>query len=161
MYAASNSNQRGWGSLCPTCSYARFLALHAKHPEAVLVPTADIALMWHTHLANSRQYSEACLELFGQSDAAHLWRPSYLWLQPEQWWAGYVATKGLFEATYGKACDWRAPGHMTCMCARGLRGRHLMWPWTWGTHAARPCCASNRAMPEQQHTAWSLAALVQ
>lgn len=92
--------------------YAQFVALRAKHPEAVLVPTADIALMWHTHLANTRHYAEACGLLLGgggggggvagaQYDAATLWRPSYMWLPAEQWWAGYVATKGLYEATYG------------------------------------------------------------
>ncbi|KAG2430902.1 hypothetical protein HXX76_009875 [Chlamydomonas incerta] len=46
--------------------YARFLALRAAHPHApLLVPAADIALMWHTHLAFADSYAAACERLFG------------------------------------------------------------------------------------------------
>ncbi|KAG2450511.1 hypothetical protein HYH02_005012 [Chlamydomonas schloesseri] len=44
--------------------YSQFLELHALHPHAVLVPTADIALMWHTHIALHGEYARSCGELF-------------------------------------------------------------------------------------------------
>ncbi|KAG2432246.1 hypothetical protein HXX76_009164 [Chlamydomonas incerta] len=50
--------------------YARFLALHAAHPEVLLVPAADVALLWHTHLGLSDKYEEMCDKLFGGRNTA-------------------------------------------------------------------------------------------
>ncbi len=41
--------------------YRQFMSLHAKYPNVLLVPTADIALMWAAHMGLSQQYAEACL----------------------------------------------------------------------------------------------------
>ncbi|KAG2440942.1 hypothetical protein HXX76_003795 [Chlamydomonas incerta] len=49
--------------------YSQFLELHALHPHASLVPTADIALMWHTHMALHGEYARSCGELFSVAAA--------------------------------------------------------------------------------------------
>lgn len=59
------------------------MALHARHPGVLLVPTADIALMWHTHMALSGEYAAACGALFGESKPSQLWRPAFLELGPQ------------------------------------------------------------------------------
>ncbi|KAG2445027.1 hypothetical protein HYH02_008895 [Chlamydomonas schloesseri] len=89
--------------------YARFLALHAAHPQQLLVPAADIALLWHTHLGLSGQYAAACRQLFGPSVSSYgmepVWRPDYLDLTVEQLEAAYGQTAALFEAMYGEPYD--------------------------------------------------------
>ncbi len=50
-------------SVPPAPRYARFLALHAVHPRQLLVPTADIALLWHTHMGLSWSYTDTWAEL--------------------------------------------------------------------------------------------------
>ena len=52
------------------CRYARFLAMHAAHPDLLLVPAADIALFWHTHIGMSDQYEVACGRLFGGASSS-------------------------------------------------------------------------------------------
>ena len=95
-------------STTPKHRYARFLALHAAHPEQpLLVPAADIALMWHTHLGLSGQYTAACRELFGPVLAPYgldpLWRPDYLDLTVEQLEVAYGKTAELYEAMFGES----------------------------------------------------------
>ncbi|PNH06793.1 hypothetical protein TSOC_006798, partial [Tetrabaena socialis] len=113
--------------------YCRFLALHAQHPEAALVPAADIALLWHTHLCLSGPYAAMCQQLFGTSPrgseeggpgsqeaggqpaagawaaaaamAAAGWRPEYLEMDPLQLAAAYGETGRLYELEYGEPYD--------------------------------------------------------
>ncbi|KXZ45949.1 hypothetical protein GPECTOR_49g533 [Gonium pectorale] len=90
--------------------YARFLALHAAHPSVPLVPAADIALLWHTHLGLSGQYEAACGKLFGAGDeggwgeqrAAACWRPHYLGMGPEEMAQAYGNTAKLYGEAYGE-----------------------------------------------------------
>ncbi|PNH11848.1 hypothetical protein TSOC_001278, partial [Tetrabaena socialis] len=83
--------------------YDRFLALHADHPAATLVPTADIALMWHTHVALSSSYTATCRQLFGAQ--AEPWRPDYVDLDLQQTAAAYGETARLYAAKYGEPYD--------------------------------------------------------
>ncbi|EFJ51301.1 hypothetical protein VOLCADRAFT_87985 [Volvox carteri f. nagariensis] len=84
--------------------YIRFLELHRQHPEVTLVPTADIALMWHTHLGMSKEYAEACEKLFGAEAAP--WRPDYLDLGDPAKLAGmYSETAQLYQEKYGEPYD--------------------------------------------------------
>ncbi|GLI69358.1 hypothetical protein VaNZ11_013946 [Volvox africanus] len=88
--------------------YVRFLQLHRDHPEATLIPTADIALMWHTHLGLSREYAEVCKEMFGTSaqGEVNLWRPDYLDITDQCKLAAlYVDTARLFRNKYEQAYD--------------------------------------------------------
>eukprot|EP00961_Rhodomonas_salina_P042210 567285-Rhodomonas_salina.2 len=41
------------------------LGLMRKHPLAFIVPTYDMDLMWHTHLAFPCNYEQTCLLLAG------------------------------------------------------------------------------------------------
>ncbi|PNH05149.1 hypothetical protein TSOC_008554 [Tetrabaena socialis] len=83
--------------------YERFLALHADHPAATLVPTADIALMWHTHVGMSSSYAAACRQLYGQE--AEPWRPDYVDLDLQQTAEAYSQTAQLYAAKYGEPYD--------------------------------------------------------
>ena len=85
------------------------MSLHAKYPNVLLVPTADIALMWAAHMGLSQQYAEACAALFGESKAEQLWEPAYQRLTPEYWWMGYAATKAMYEQEYGEGGGGKAP----------------------------------------------------
>jgi hypothetical protein len=81
--------------------YAAFLELHADNPEATLVPTADIALVWHAHMALSGEYSNACREMYGKE--AGPWGADYLHVtDPAQLVVAYGETKRLYEKKYGK-----------------------------------------------------------
>lgn len=46
--------------------YCKFLALHAKFPEQVLVPSGWIDKAWHSHLMFTRMYAATCDKLFGK-----------------------------------------------------------------------------------------------
>ncbi len=45
--------------------YRRFLTLKIRYPEANLVPTDDIDLIWHTHILDTGNYASDCQRLFG------------------------------------------------------------------------------------------------
>ncbi|GLC51859.1 hypothetical protein PLESTB_000556200 [Pleodorina starrii] len=84
--------------------YVRFLELHADHPGLTLVPTADIALVWHTHLGLSGDYAAACGEIFGRQ--VEPWRPEYLHMgDPAQLAAAYGETARLYMQKYGEPYD--------------------------------------------------------
>ncbi|KXZ47916.1 hypothetical protein GPECTOR_32g529 [Gonium pectorale] len=90
--------------------YGRFLALHAAHPSVPLVPAADIALLWHTHLGLSGQYEAACGKLFGAKSEGgwaepSAWRPDYLSMGPEQMAEAYGNTANLYVEAYGEPYD--------------------------------------------------------
>ncbi|GIL48438.1 hypothetical protein Vafri_4955, partial [Volvox africanus] len=88
--------------------YLCFRQLHRDHPEVTLVPTADIALMWHTHLGLSQEYAEVCKEMFGTTaqGEVNLWRPDYLDITDQcQLAALYVETARLFRNKYELAYD--------------------------------------------------------
>lgn len=84
----------------PPRRYTRFLQLHAAHPDAPLVPTADVALMWHTHLGLSESYAAMCGEAFGTKRTAP-WAPAYLAMGREQLAQGYSATARMWWEAYG------------------------------------------------------------
>lgn len=96
------------------------MALHVLYPNVLLVPTADIALMWHTHMGLSAQYAAACGSLFGEAKPSQLWRPTFLELGPQQWWQGYAATKAMYETQYGEL-----------ECEGGKRGGAELWLGGW------------------------------
>ncbi|KAG2446971.1 hypothetical protein HYH02_008125 [Chlamydomonas schloesseri] len=83
--------------------FTKFLRLHAAHPQEVLVPAADIALIWHTYLGLSDKYEEMCARVFSELPANKpaLWRPDYLTLLPDQIPAAYGKTAALYTAAYG------------------------------------------------------------
>ncbi|PNW76751.1 hypothetical protein CHLRE_11g469800v5 [Chlamydomonas reinhardtii] len=89
--------QRAWGR------FAKFLRLHIAYPQEVLVPAADIALIWHTYLGLSDKYAEMCARVFCelQENQPALWRPDYLTLSPNQLPAAYGKTAALYTAAYG------------------------------------------------------------
>ncbi|KAG2432247.1 hypothetical protein HXX76_009165 [Chlamydomonas incerta] len=91
--------KRAWGR------YNKFLRLHAAHPQEVLVPAADVALLWHTHLGLSDKYEEMCGRVFcelQETQPPALWRPDYLTLSPEQLSAAYGKTAALYTAACGE-----------------------------------------------------------
>ncbi|KAG2432248.1 hypothetical protein HXX76_009166 [Chlamydomonas incerta] len=90
--------KRAWGR------FTKLLRLHAAHPQEVLVPAADVALLWHTHLGLSDKYEEMCGSVFCelQETQPALWRPDYLTLSPEQLSAAYGKTAALYTAAYGE-----------------------------------------------------------
>ncbi|KAG2446972.1 hypothetical protein HYH02_008126 [Chlamydomonas schloesseri] len=83
--------------------FTKFLRLHAAHPQEVLVPAADIALIWHTYLGLSDKYEEMCARVFSELPANQpaLWRPDYLTLLPDQIPAAYGKTAALYTAAFG------------------------------------------------------------
>lgn len=48
-----------------TTKYEKFLELHRRHPQAMLVPTKEIDLIWHTHMRSPREYRARCMQVFG------------------------------------------------------------------------------------------------
>ncbi|PNW76750.1 hypothetical protein CHLRE_11g469750v5 [Chlamydomonas reinhardtii] len=108
--------QRAWGR------FAKFLRLHIAHPQEVLVPAADIALIWHTYLGLNDRYEEMWVLMFKrlQKDSplqqlpAELWRPDYLALSPDMRAEAYGRTAVLYQQMYGEPYDdpdtaWIAP----------------------------------------------------
>ncbi len=71
------------------------------HPDVTLVPTADIALLWHTHLGLSGDYVDTCRRLLGEE--AGMWGPDYLHLDPAKLMAAYGETAKLYEQNYGES----------------------------------------------------------
>ncbi|KAG2496008.1 hypothetical protein HYH03_005930 [Edaphochlamys debaryana] len=101
--------------------YGRFLELHKRYPNRLLVPAADMALFWHTHLAISGCYALATLDLFGQDDP---WRPDYLDLDEVQRPTLYAETARLYESEFGEAFSgpdtaWLDPAVQHPLVARG------------------------------------------
>ncbi|KAG2432249.1 hypothetical protein HXX76_009167 [Chlamydomonas incerta] len=91
--------KRAWGR------FTKFLRLHAAHPQEVLVPAADVALLWHTYLGLSDKYEEMCARVFCDLQKAQppaLWRPDYLTLSPDQLSVAYGKTAVLYTAAYGE-----------------------------------------------------------
>lgn len=84
--------------------YCRFLSLHVRNPTAVLVPTADIALMWHTHLGMSSEYVSACRELLSGAGGAP-WSPAYVTLGREELARAYSDTARLWWESYKEPYD--------------------------------------------------------
>ncbi|KXZ51533.1 hypothetical protein GPECTOR_12g496 [Gonium pectorale] len=78
--------------------YERFLRLRAAHPRVALVPAADIALLWHTHLGLSGEYEAACAEWLGPE--AGPWEPEYLSLERGRMVVAYGMTAALYERMY-------------------------------------------------------------
>ncbi|EFJ49929.1 hypothetical protein VOLCADRAFT_89428 [Volvox carteri f. nagariensis] len=104
--------------------YGRFLDLLAAHPERTLVPSADIALMWHTHLGLSGSYAmygmgKGETAKTGPARAAHTnggtggglaaapIRPTYLDLEGVPLRVAYNETARLYERMYGEPYDSR------------------------------------------------------
>ncbi|GFR44539.1 hypothetical protein Agub_g5810, partial [Astrephomene gubernaculifera] len=112
-----------------TKRYLRFLRLHAAHPDSLLVPAADMALIWHTHLGLSGRYEHTCRQLFGrgrqeagkeketatsptpdaggggtEAEAAegYCWRPAYLDLDRQLLEEAYGSTARLYQEVYGE-----------------------------------------------------------
>ena len=46
--------------------YRRFLTLKVRYPDAQLVPTDDIDLIWHSHILDTINYQIDCEMLFGR-----------------------------------------------------------------------------------------------
>ncbi|PNW76747.1 hypothetical protein CHLRE_11g469650v5 [Chlamydomonas reinhardtii] len=108
--------QRAWGR------FSKFLRLHIAYPQEVLVPAADIALIWHTYLGLSDKYAEMWVLMFKrlQKDSplqqlpAELWRPDYLALSPDMRAEAYGRTAVLYQQMYGEPYNdpdtaWIAP----------------------------------------------------
>ena len=102
--------------------FSKFLRLHIAHPQEVLVPAADIALIWHTYLGLSDKYEEMWVLMFKrlqkespqQQPPAELWRPDYLALSPDMRAEAYGKTAALYQQMYGEPYDdpdtaWIAP----------------------------------------------------
>ncbi len=79
------------------------MRLHAAHPQEVLVPAADIALIWHTCIGLSDKYEAMCARAFAHlpENQPALWRPDYLTLLPHELPAAYGKTAALYAAAYG------------------------------------------------------------
>jgi hypothetical protein len=45
--------------------YERFMKLKAAHPEAMLIPTLDIQVVWVSHMLRPSVYRDDCIKLFG------------------------------------------------------------------------------------------------
>lgn len=45
--------------------YRQFLQLHKKHPDAKLIPSRLVDVVWHEHLLDSQKYIADCEALFG------------------------------------------------------------------------------------------------
>jgi hypothetical protein len=45
--------------------YKNFLILIAKYPDHLLAPAADMDEIWHNHILFTREYMQACEEIFG------------------------------------------------------------------------------------------------
>ncbi|KAG2495989.1 hypothetical protein HYH03_005914 [Edaphochlamys debaryana] len=98
--------------------YGRFMELVRQHPDRTLVPAADIALVWHTHMGLSGSYAQACTALYGTSrdggvlpsggassgrlQGRDLPRPDYLHLSIKRLAAAYGETAQLYEQEYGE-----------------------------------------------------------
>ncbi|KAG2482483.1 hypothetical protein HYH03_018590 [Edaphochlamys debaryana] len=82
--------------------YVRFLRLQAAHASTPLVPTADIALIWHSHLGLSADYAAACAVLNGPGREPL--RPAYVDLG-NGLDAAYRRTAALYESRYGEPYD--------------------------------------------------------
>ena len=46
--------------------YLRFLTLHRDFPDATLVPSGLIDLVWHYHILDTRKYMSDCKRVFGR-----------------------------------------------------------------------------------------------
>lgn len=46
--------------------YRRFLFLHHRYPNRLLVPSRKIDQVWHTHILDTAKYREDCSVLFGR-----------------------------------------------------------------------------------------------
>ncbi|GIL82560.1 hypothetical protein Vretifemale_11354, partial [Volvox reticuliferus] len=85
--------------------YVRFLELSRDHVDKVLVPTADIALIWHTHLGLSDEYAATCKKMFHKVRDDPL-RPDYLYItDPDNLAAAYDETARLYQEKYGQPYD--------------------------------------------------------
>ncbi|GIL42504.1 hypothetical protein Vafri_463, partial [Volvox africanus] len=82
--------------------YIRFLQLYRDHlDQRTLVPTADIALIWHTHLGLSEEYKELCTKMYGKA-----LRPDYLHItDPDDLTTAYGETARLYQEKYGQPYD--------------------------------------------------------
>ena len=78
------------------CRYAKFWVLQLIHEDEVLLPAADMGLMWLAHMAMAGHYALACRHF----EVAPLC-PKYLALSGEAWAGAYARTKGLYEQRYG------------------------------------------------------------
>ncbi|KXZ47917.1 hypothetical protein GPECTOR_32g530 [Gonium pectorale] len=117
--------------------YGRFLALHAAHPSVPLVPAADIALLWHTHLGLSGEYEAACGKLFGAKSEGgwaepSAWRPDYLSMGPEQMAEAYGNTANLYVEAHGEPYDdadtaWLPPDVAYPLAMAGSPLGSLLW----------------------------------
>lgn len=119
------------------CRYEMMLQLMKDNPTQFIVPTYDIDLIWHTHLAFPSRYQEDCLRLAGRpinhdDKVGHDRSPnSFLTVSSAQ-------TEQLWKATFGTA--WRKNGAM-------YRGEPPEWFWTNRRQAATPLCAQRMNAP--------------
>ena len=108
--------------------YEMMLQLMKNKPTQFIVPTYDIDLMWHTHLAFPSRYMDDCLSLAGRNvnhddKVGHDRSPnSFLTVSSAK-------TEQLWQATFGDA--WRKNGAM-------YRGEPPAWFWTNRRRAAAP-----------------------
>ena len=106
--------------------YEMMLQLMKSNPTQFIVPTYDIDLIWHTHLAFPSRYQQGCLRLAGRrinhdDKVGHDRSPnSFLSVSAAQ-------TEQLWQAVYGTG--WRKHGAM-------YRGEPPAWFWTNRRRAA-------------------------
>lgn len=91
--------------------YRQFLALHKKHPAAMLVPTRLVDAVWHEHLLDTKKYIADCDTLFG----------SYLHHHPgktEDTSPRWQHTKKLYAAEFGIDLDGLNLGDDFARCTK-------------------------------------------
>jgi hypothetical protein len=106
--------------------YEMMLRLMKHHPKMFIVPTYDMDVIWHTHLAFPSQYLAACQKIAGRTihhddDVGHDRSP-----------AGFLSTNAakteqIWQAAFGSA--WRKEGAM-------YRGEPPPWFWEDRVRAA-------------------------
>ena len=107
------------------------LLLRRDHPDAVLLPTADMALVWAAHMALPSVYAADCARVLGSSAP---WSPDYMALAPQEWAAAAAHTRALYEARYGEVycppmCAWVAPDAVHPLAAPGSPLAPLLAAW--------------------------------
>lgn len=81
--------------------YLMFLFLVYLYPNAQIVPTQDVDLVWHNHILDTSKYASDCEMLFGRF-VHHF---PYLGLQgktdKEKWASAFGETEQLFDEHFG------------------------------------------------------------
>jgi hypothetical protein len=92
--------------------YRKFLILHVRHPQAVLVPDADTDEFWHLHVLDTRKYVSDCDRLFG----GYLHHTPHMGERTaedaERHDEGFEATKRLYVEEFGAPAAGEVPWHL-------------------------------------------------